>query len=227
MNAGDSLSVAIDGPSGVGKTTAARRLAARLGIPYLDTGAMYRAVALKAVRCGVDLGDEAALAQMLEETALELTLISGGGAEIILDGNAVDEGIRTPEVGEAASRVAAVSAVRRHLVGIQQRFAKAYGGVLEGRDIGTVVLPEASFKFFLDAGQSVRARRRLLEIQKRDPAATEKSVADELARRDLRDSTRADSPLRMTDSYHRLDTSELTAEEVAERMVRIVRATTV
>jgi cytidylate kinase len=218
------LSIAIDGPSGVGKTTAARQLAKRLGIPYLDTGAMYRAVGLEALRKGADPGDPEAVGSLLQNISVELTLNRDGHTEIRLDGHVLGDEIRALEVGEAASQVAVVSAVRRFLVRLQRDFAHSHGGVLEGRDIGTVVLPQASFKFFLDARPTVRAQRRLPDIRRSDPDATVESVARDLTRRDDRDRSRQNSPLRRDESYVYLDTSDLDVQEVVEKMALVVRS---
>jgi len=211
--------VAIDGPSGVGKSTAARLLAERLGVPYLDTGAMYRAVALRVLERGVSPDDEDAVVVLAREADLELELDpETGGAGVLLDGEPVEDRIRTPRVGEASSRVSTYAQVRERLVALQRELASRHGGVLEGRDIGTRVFPDTPHKFFLDARQEVRYRRRFDQLAQAGSDATYSEVELEIARRDQRDSHRSESPLTYDESYTLIDTSELTPEEVVERM---------
>jgi cytidylate kinase len=211
--------VAIDGPSGVGKSTAARLLAESLGVPYLDTGAMYRAVALRVLERGVSPDDEDAVVALAREADLELELdAETGGARVLLDGEPVEDRIRTPRVGEASSRVSTYAQVRERLVALQRELASRHGGVLEGRDIGTRVFPDTPHKFFLDARQEVRYRRRFDQLAKAGSDATYSEVELEIARRDQRDSHRSESPLTYDESYTLIDTSELTPEEVVELM---------
>lgn len=211
--------VAIDGPSGVGKSTAARLLAERLGVPYLDTGAMYRAVALRVLERGVSPDDEDAVVALAREADLELELDpETRGARVLLDGEPVEDRIRTPRVGEASSRVSTYAQVRERLVALQRELASRHGGVLEGRDIGTRVFPDTPHKFFLDARQEVRYRRRFDQLAQAGSDATYSEVELEIARRDQRDSHRTESPLTFDESYTLIDTSELTPQEVVERM---------
>ena len=215
--------VAIDGPSGVGKSTVGRAVAAHLGLPYLDTGAMYRAVGLAVLRRGVrlPLADAAEVGEIAG--ALDVT-VTGSAADVrtFLDGEDVSADIRSPEVSRYASAVAAVPAVRRRLAARQRELALAGGGVLEGRDIGTRVVPEADFKFFLTARPDIRARRRWEELKaKGTPQPLERVLAETVAR-DRADETRADSPLRCDESYRVVDTSELSAGEVVDRLLAIV-----
>jgi len=211
--------VAIDGPSGVGKSTAARLLAESLGVPYLDTGAMYRAVALRVLERRVSPDDEDAVVALAREADLELELdAETGGARVLLDGEPVEDRIRTPRVGEASSRVSTYAQVRERLVALQRELASRHGGVLEGRDIGTRVFPDTPHKFFLDARQEVRYRRRFDQLAQAGSDATYSEVELEIARRDQRDSHRSESPLTYDESYTLIDTSELTPEEVVERM---------
>jgi cytidylate kinase len=211
--------VAIDGPSGVGKSTAARLLAESLGVPYLDTGAMYRAVALRVLERGVSPDDEDAVVALAREADLELELgAETGGARVLLDGEPVEDRIRTPRVGEASSRVSTYAQVRERLVALQRELASRHGGVLEGRDIGTRVFPDTPHKFFLDARQEVRYRRRFDQLAQAGSDATYSEVELEIARRDQRDSHRSESPLTYDESYTLIDTSELTPEEVVELM---------
>jgi cytidylate kinase len=209
--------VAIDGPSGVGKSTVGKALAARLGVPYLDTGAMYRAVGLLSRRNGVPLpiADPDRVGDLCEAAEIRVTG-SGGDARTYLDGEDVSEEIRQPEVSLYASAVAAIPRVRRRLAACQREMALAGGGVLEGRDIGTRVVPEATAKFFLTARPEVRARRRFEELSRKGTPQDLGTVTAEMEARDRADSTRADSPLACDESYFVVDTSDLGPEEVAE-----------
>jgi cytidylate kinase len=218
-----SVIVAIDGPSGVGKSTAARLLSERLGVPYLDTGAMYRAVALRVLERGASPDDEEAVATLAGEADLELELDPAtGGARVLLDGEPVEDRIRSPRVGEASSRVSTYPRLRERLVALQREFARRHGGVLEGRDIGTRVFPETPHKFFLDARQEVRYRRRFDQLAGTGSDVTYTEVVVEIDRRDQRDSHRSESPLTCDESYTLIDTSELTPEEVVERMAAAI-----
>jgi len=214
--------VAVDGPSGVGKSTVARLLARRLGIPFLDTGAMYRAIGLKVLERGIDPADRAAVEDLAAATAVSLAPLPDGSFEVVLDGEPVGNRIRAPEVGEATSAVSAHPGVRRRLVALQRDAAHRFGGVLEGRDIGTCVVPETPYKFFLDARQEVRYRRRYEELRRAESAIEYQEVVAEIDRRDHRDSSRADSPLTRDPSYTFVDASDRSAEEVAEEMARLI-----
>jgi cytidylate kinase len=222
--AGKPVIVAIDGPSGVGKSTAAKLLSRRLGVPYLDTGAMYRAVALAALDRGVSPDDEDGVAALAGEIDLALTLDEeSGGARVLLDGEPVEERIRTTRVGETTSRISTVAQVRERLVALQQEFARRHGGVIEGRDIGTRVFPDTPHKFFLDARQDERYRRRFEELRAKGSDATYSEVVIEIDRRDQRDSHRAESPLTCDETYTLIDTSDLTPDELVVRMEAAVR----
>jgi cytidylate kinase len=215
------LIVAIDGPSGVGKTTASRLVARALHLPHIDTGAMYRAIALAATRAGVALDDETRLDALAGAATIDFT--AGEPARVILDGEDVTDFIRTPAISMAASHVSAVPAVRRVLVRLQQAMGRRNGGVLEGRDIGTKVFPDTPHKFFLTARPEVRAQRRYRELLAKGSGTDLQTVLAETIQRDTQDSTRADSPLSFDDSYTVLDTSDRTIEEVVAGIVDSVR----
>ncbi len=211
--------VAIDGPSGVGKSTVGKALAARLDIPYLDTGAMYRAIGLLARRNGVRLPitESDRVAELSERADVRVTG-SGGNIRTLLDGEDVSREIRQPEVSLYASAVAAIPRVRRRLAARQRELALSGGGVLEGRDIGTKVVPEATAKFFLTARPEIRANRRFEELARKGTPQDLASVRAEMEARDEADATREDSPLAYDETYLVVDTSDLGAEEVAERL---------
>ena len=219
---GVALVVAIDGPAGVGKSTAARRLAARLHIPYVDTGAMYRAAALYLAAREVDAGDRAAVASAVGAMPLRLVL-QDGGARVELDGRDPGESLRRPEVSALTSRIAVHPEVRQRLVALQQEFLRRHGGVMEGRDIGTVVVPETPFKFYLDAAPEVRAGRRHAELARSGGVTDPTEVARQLAERDARDSTRSESPLTVAADAVRIDTGALAPDAVVEAMLVAIR----
>lgn len=211
-----SVIVAIDGPAGAGKSTVARSVAQRLGFLYIDTGAMYRAVALWALRAGVPLDDTHRLEQLARQARIELT-----GEQVLLNGEDVTAAIREPEVGAAASQAAASGGVRRAMVEEQRRMGAARSAVMEGRDIGTVVFPDAQVKIFLDADPEERARRRAKET-----GAAQQQVAREIRERDHRDRTRAEAPLTQAPDAEYLDTSQLSADQVEEAILKLVRKRT-
>jgi CMP/dCMP kinase len=214
------LIIAIDGPSGAGKSTAGRTLAELLGYVFLDTGAMYRALALRALRSGTDLDSGETLADLLSRTFIEL---APGGRGVFLDGEDVSDAIRTQEVSTAASRVSVHPPVRRGMVARQQDLGKRGGVVMDGRDIGTAVFPDADVKFYVDADPAQRALRRHDELRARGEAADVRTIEQEIRARDHADSTRKDSPLvRAPDAVH-VDTSGLDAAQVVERMMAVVR----
>jgi len=217
---GAPLIVAIDGPAGVGKSTVSRLVARELDIPQIDTGAMYRAIGLAATRAGIDVKDEERLADLASKSEIEF--IPGEKPRTMLDGEDITELIRTPEISMAASHVSAVPAVRRVLVKLQQAMGRRTGGVLEGRDIGTKVFPETPHKFFLTARPEVRAQRRFRELMAKGQAVDFDKVLADTVQRDTQDSTRADSPLTYDDSYHVIDTSDLTIPEVVARIVSLI-----
>lgn len=210
--------IAIDGPAGAGKSTAARLLARRLGYRFLDTGALYRAVTLLALRHGVDPADEQRVAALARAAEIELRS-RDDAAVVLLDGEDVSETIRGPGVTNAVSTVAAHPRVREAMLRIQRKFAEAGGVVAEGRDIGTVVFPDAQVKLFLDADPAVRARRRAAEQGEDDLRAVEREIAE----RDRRDAGRPVSPLRPAADAVRVDTGDLGIEELVDLLERAVR----
>ncbi len=215
--------VAIDGPSGAGKSTLGRRLARELGLLYIDTGAMYRAVALAASAAGVNESDAAALTEVAHRARVRLEG-DPDSLRVYLNGRDVSEEIRGEGVGRVASIVSAVPGVRRELVRRQRELGEAGEGcVLDGRDMGTVVFPSADVKFFLTAVPEARARRRLDEERARDRVMTFEATLADINERDMRDATRDDSPLRIADDAVVIDTTELSAEEVFQRMLQTVR----
>jgi len=213
--------IAIDGPSGVGKSTVARAVAARLGLSYVESGAMYRAVALLALESGTPLRDAAALGEIAARTAFRFE--TGDSVNRLwINGRDVTEAIRTPEVTDASSVVSTHAVVRRHLVERQRGLGAAGGVVMEGRDIGTVVLPGADLKVFLDAAPEVRAQRRLKDHET-DSGLSADAVLREISERDRRDQSREVSPLAAAADAVHVDTSHLTAHEVAEKILEIAR----
>jgi cytidylate kinase len=214
------LIIAIDGPVGSGKSTVARGVAELLGYTYLDSGAMYRALALKANRRGVALSDATALEGLARETHIDLER-GANGQRVLLDGEDVTLAIRTAEVSQAASHVAIVPGVRQVLVDEQRRAGKRGGVVMEGRDIGTVVFPDAELKIFLDASVEVRAERRWLEHQQKGDGLTLPQVVDEVHERDLRDRSRVASPLKRAEDAVLVDNTAMDAVETARLIVQL------
>jgi cytidylate kinase len=215
--------VAIDGPAGAGKSTLARRVADKLGFLYINTGAMYRAVALWAIRLNVATSDMHRLEQLAEAAEIELAMQED---RVMLNGEDVSEAIREPQVSQAASQVSAVPGVRRALLVLQRKMAETSSVVMEGRDIGSVVFPQAQVKIFLDADPLERARRRALELAQDGQDASIDAVASELIERDERDRQRKEAPLLQAPDAQLVDTTGLTLEEVEEIILRLVRART-
>ena len=224
-----ALIVAIDGPSGVGKSTVSEEISRALGLPKLDTGAMYRAAGLKVLEAGVDPADTGAVVELVEASSIEVRTDPGpptGSPAVWLDGQPVGSRIRSPRVSEVTSRISAIPAVRRRMVALQRRFAAEQGAVVEGRDIGTVVFPDTPLKFFLTASPEVRAERRFLELTRGGHTIDREAVRRDMERRDARDSGREDSPLADDGTYIRVDTSDLEIPEVVRRMVAEIRQRT-
>ena len=206
--------IAIDGPSGAGKSTLAKRLAKELEFVYLDTGAMYRALALKVLRQGIDLADDARLAELIGSTGIDLNE-KCGKMEVLLDGADVAAEIRTPEVSQMASKVSALRAVRARMLELQRAMGRRGNVVAEGRDIGTVIFPQAEVKIFLEASVSERARRRYDELIASGRAVDLVETLREIEERDKRDSERDVAPLRKAEDALMIDSSRVTADEVA------------
>jgi len=216
--------IALDGTSGAGKSTVAKLLAAHLGIVYLDTGALYRAVAIKLDRAGAALDDEEKTAAVLRDTKLDINIGKDGGAQrVILDDGDVSDAIREHRVSKLASDYSAVPAVRQKLLNIQRDIAASRSSILDGRDIGTHVLPKAKYKFFVSASVAVRAKRRYDELtakgQEVDLAQIERDIAD----RDLKDSSRQISPLKAAPDAVVIDTSDLTIEQVLQTILSYIK----
>ena len=210
--------IAIDGPAGSGKSTIAKIVAGKLGIDYIDTGAMYRAFACKIRDAGIDMYDEKALGQLLAETDIDFSK----GATL-LDGRDVSGIIRTPEVSMLASKCSAIAAVRTKLVALQQKMGESKSVIMDGRDIGTVVFPKAELKFFLVASPEERANRRLKELLEKGEKVTFEEVLADINTRDHNDTTRAVTPLRKADDALEIDTTELNIEQVTEKILEEVR----
>ncbi len=216
------INIAIDGPAGSGKSTMAKALAKSMNILYLDTGAMYRACALKALKENADIGDETAIIDCLRDLSLEIRY-EEGTQHTILDGEDVSERIREPEVSMAASTVSQYPAVRLKMVEKQREIADKMSCVLDGRDIGTFVLPEADFKFFLTADPKVRAQRRYDELVAKGYAVDKAELEKEIVRRDEQDSSRAFAPLKQAEDAVLIDTSRMTPEEVLDEIKRKIQ----
>jgi cytidylate kinase len=216
------LVITIDGPAGAGKSTVAQMLAARLGLTYVDSGATYRATALKVLEAGIDPLDEPAVTRIIASTEVRVT--TGDGApHVLVDGNDVTARLRTPEVTLAAAQVSRLPEVRAKLIEMQRAFAHGRGVVMEGRDIGTVVFPQAKLKIFLKADMEERARRRLKQDSHDSREATIEKTAYEIGRRDQLDSERKISPLKPAGDAVEIDSTNLIAEQVVEQILALAR----
>jgi cytidylate kinase len=216
------LTVAVDGPSGAGKSTVARSLARELGYTYIDTGAMYRSVALRVKERGISPEEELAINQLA--SSLHITFIADGGkAYVLCDGEDITEAIRTHEISHLASTISKQKGLREVLVQMQREMGKGGGVILEGRDIGTVVFPDAEVKFYIDAESEERTRRRYDEMVEKGVAVDFKETREELMRRDHSDMNRAHSPLKKAADAIFIDSTRCSVKEVVEEMVRIVR----
>ncbi|OUP25748.1 (d)CMP kinase [Gemmiger sp. An194] len=215
------ISVAIDGPSGAGKSTLAKRLAKELGYLYVDTGAMYRSIGLYALRQGVDPRDEAAVTALLPRIQIELRYVNGA-QRVLLCGEDVSEAIRAENVGMATSAVSAHPPVRAFLLELQRGMARTHDILMDGRDIGTVILPNATVKIFLTASAEARADRRFKELQEKGVDTDYQTVLEDIRRRDYQDSHRATAPLRQAEDAVLVDTSELDLEQSFQAMKKLI-----
>ena len=208
----NTFSIAIDGPAGAGKSTIAKALAKALDAMYLDTGAMYRAFALAMLRMGVDVNDAEAVASHAGSADISVDYVDGS-QRIYIGGKDVSEAIRKPEVSTAASAISAVPQVREEMVALQRRIAEGHDVIMDGRDIGTVVLPNATLKVYLTASAEVRADRRCRELQEKGTPQPYEQVLQEIRDRDWRDTHRAASPLRVAEDAVMVDTSDMNLEQ--------------
>lgn len=221
-----SIAVAIDGPAGAGKSTIARAAAKELGFIYVDTGALYRSIGLNALRKGVDLTDTKAIEESLDGMKVELSFDDKGAQIVLLNGEDVSSLIRTPEVSMSASKVSAVPAVRAFLLDLQRNMAKTQSVIMDGRDIGTVVLPNAEVKIFLTASPEIRAKRRFDELVEKGQQVKYEDVLADVIERDYNDSHREIAPLKPAEDSKLADTSGLTLEESIELIINIIKENT-
>lgn len=203
--------IAVDGPSGAGKSTIAKAVAQKLGIDYIDTGAMYRAIGYKMLKEGVSTDDLDGIQKLLDTTEIDFSK-----GDTILDGRIINDQIRTPEISRQASACSAVGIVRKKLVDLQQKMGQAKSVVMDGRDIGTVVFPEAEYKFFITASPEERAKRRYRELLAKGQEVNYDQVLADITARDYNDSTREVTPLRKAEDAIEVDTTNMTIEEVID-----------
>ncbi|MBQ6938059.1 MAG: (d)CMP kinase [Clostridia bacterium] len=214
--------IAIDGPAGAGKSTISKKVASLLGFVYIDTGAMYRTVGLKAVRCGVDTNDEKGVIELLPSLDIDIRH-EGVEQHIYLDGENVSDQIRTPQISMAASNVSRIPEVRLAMVDMQRKLAQNHDVVMDGRDIASYVLPDAEIKIFLTASVDARAKRRYDELLEKGENVSFEDVKNEMIQRDTNDSTREFAPLTIADGAEVIDTSELTLGESIDKVINYVR----
>jgi cytidylate kinase len=214
--------IAIDGPAGSGKSTVSKKIAGRLGLLYIDTGAMYRALTLKAMRVKADLQDEAALTSLAHSTRIGLE-DSGGELKVFLDGEDVTGLIRTPELTNNVKYIARVPGVRGEMVRLQRAIGDRSGAVLEGRDIGTVVFPDAAYKFYLDADVAERARRRHRELLEKNQKISLEDIKKDVVLRDESDMNRSVGALKKAPDAISIDTTSLSIDEVVEKLVSYIK----
>ncbi len=223
MNVKRVYSIAIDGPAGAGKSTMAKLLAKKLGFVYVDTGAIYRTVGYHMDLMGIGPKDADGVLRLLDDVNLEITYDEGGVQHMILNGRDVSGEIRTPEMSKIASQISALSCVRTFLLDMQRDVAKTHNVIMDGRDIGTVVLPKADVKIYLTASAEVRAERRLKELQEKGMDVKYETVLKEIKERDHQDMTRTIAPLKQAKDALLLDTSELNLEQSVAAMESIIR----
>lgn len=215
------FAVAVDGPAGSGKSTVAKEIAKALGILYIDTGAMYRTVGMACLKKGIDPADEGAVVASLDDLDMKI-FPEAGGQRILLDGEDITSRIRTEEIGKAASSVAAYQKVREKLVEIQQGLAKEQSVIMDGRDIGTKVLPDAEVKIYLDASVEERAKRRVGELEAQGKTADLEIIREEIAHRDCQDMHRENSPLCRAEDAVNVDTTGLDIPAVTEKLLALI-----
>ena len=214
----NNIRIAVDGPAGAGKSTVAKEVAKALGIDYIDTGAMYRAIALKLIRTGTDYNDTEALAKMLETTDVDFD-----GGRTYLDGEDVSDLIRTPEISALASPSSAVPAIREKLVSLQRGMGERKSVIMDGRDIGTNVFTDAEFKFYLTASSEERARRRTLELKEKGQDADFETVKAEIEKRDFQDMNRPLNPLCKAEDAIEIDSSHMDIDQVVKAMLDVIK----
>lgn len=220
------MQIAIDGPAGAGKSSVAKEVARRLGLVYLDTGAMYRAITLKALNEGVDVNDGHMLSRLIKNCKLEVVNDDNLGNRILMDGKDITEEIRAPRVNQNVSLVARSPEVRKELVHLQRTIAKRTDGIImEGRDIGTNVLTGAPYKFFLSADVEERARRRWLEMKEKNITVSFQDLLEEIAMRDRIDQERQDDPLKAAPDAWMIDTTRHSFEEVVQKLLQLIQST--
>ena len=219
----EHFSIAIDGPGGAGKSSLAKAVAKKLSILHVDTGAIYRTIGYAAFARGLNAKDESQIAPLLKTIRIDMAFDEAGGQKMLLDGKDVSREIRLPEISMYASNVSALPCVRAYLLEMQRDIARKRSVIMDGRDIGTVVLPDADVKIFLTASAEQRAQRRYLELTQKGEKTTLAKVLDEMQKRDKQDSTRACAPLKPARDAVLLDTSELDVEQSAQRILEIIR----
>lgn len=218
-----NYSIAIDGPAGAGKSTLARQLAGKLGYLYVDTGAIYRTVALKVLRAGVDPENSTQVTALLGNMEIRMGYDSEGVQRMYLDGEDVSDAIREHHISGVASKISAIPAVRAFLLGVQRKQAREHSVVMDGRDIGTVVLPNADVKIFLTAAAQARARRRVLELEQRGQSADFETIFRDMEQRDEQDRNRTIAPLKQAEDAVLVDTTCLNLEESLEALLSVVK----
>lgn len=218
----DVIAVAIDGPAGAGKSTIARAAAAQLGFVYVDTGALYRTIGLAVCRRGIDGADVPGILATLPEIQVGLTY-QDGAQHVLLDGEDVSDAIRTPQISTYASQVSSVPEVRAYLLDLQRDLARRQSVIMDGRDIGTVILPDAKVKIFLTASPEKRAARRCAELREKGQDVTVEGILADMERRDALDASRAAAPLKQAEDAVLVDTSDLTLEQSIEAVLTVIR----
>lgn len=219
------ISVAIDGPAGAGKSTIAKMAAKKLNFIYVDTGALYRTLGLSGKITGTDIHNDECLEKLLNESKVELKFINSE-QRVFLNGEDVSDKIRTPDMGAAASEISAIPRVREHLLGMQRSLSESNNVIMDGRDIGTVVLPNADVKIFLTASPECRAKRRQLDFAQKGQQVDYEEVLEQIIKRDYQDSHREIAPLKPADDSILIDTSDLNLEQSADRVMSVIKEKT-